>query len=280
MHVETYLEIQNLINLNPTDTIGLVPTMGALHEGHLFLIQEAQKDCDRVVVSIFVNPTQFNDPKDLSKYPRTLNEDLAAIEKIGDEILVYTPNVEEVYPNGAVSETFDFGSLSKYMEGQFREGHFEGVGSVLKRLFELVKPQKAYFGEKDFQQLAVVKKLVTITGQDVDIVGCETYREANGLAKSSRNKLLSEKEKLQASIIYKCLNLTRKNFGIKPISEIKKIVKATFESSKLFKLEYFEIAADDDLVPTNDIDADKTYRAFIAAYCNGVRLIDNMALNS
>jgi len=149
----------------------------------------------------------------------------------------------------------------------------------LKRLFDLIKPQKAFFGEKDYQQLAVVKRLVEITGQPTEVIGFETYREPNGLAKSSRNKLLSKNEKQKAGIIFKRLNLAKLDFGTKPISEIKKLVKSAFNSSKIFKLEYFEIASEDNLMPTEIIDKEKKYRAFIAVYCNGVRLIDNIALN-
>ena len=279
MLLKTISDFYHIVDKQLPNLIGLVPTMGALHEGHLFLIEQAKKDCDCVVVSIFVNPTQFNDPNDLSKYPRTLDQDLESIRNIDSNILVYAPSVDEIYPDGSNAEHFDFGTLSKFMEGQFRQGHFDGVGTVLKRLFNLVKPHKAYFGEKDYQQLAVVKKLVEITEQQVEVIGCETYRETNGLAKSSRNKLLSPEEKNQADILITCLKLAKSNFNTKPISEIKKMVKSAFNSSEFFTLEYFEIASDGDLVPTETLEGNKKYRAFIAAYCNGVRLIDNIALN-
>jgi len=259
--------------------IGLVPTMGALHKGHLSLMKNALKDCDCVVVSIFVNPTQFNSSSDLDKYPRTIDEDLKMIEKLDQNILVYVPSVQEIYPDGIQSTHFDFGELSKFMEGEFRHGHFNGVGTVLKRLFQLLKPQNAYFGEKDYQQLAVVKRLVKLTGQPVEIIGCETYREDNGLAKSSRNTLLTEEEKTEAGIIYDQLQNVKTYLGVKSIADIKKMVNQAFDSSKSFTLEYIEIAAEEDLVPTEKIEPNKNYRAFIAVYCNGVRLIDNMALN-
>ncbi len=279
MLLKTISEYNQLVKTISPNAIGLVPTMGALHKGHLSLISNAQQDCDCVVVSIFVNPTQFNSASDLHKYPRTIDEDLEMIKKLGENILVYVPTVEEIYPDGIQSTHFDFGELSKFMEGEFRHGHFNGVGTVLKRLFQLLKPQSAYFGEKDYQQLAVVKRLVKLTGQPVEIIGCETYREDNGLAKSSRNTLLTEEEKIKAGIIYDQLQVVKTYLGVTSISEIKKMVKQAFDSSKSFTLEYIEIAAEEDLVPTEKIESDKHYRAFIAAYCNDVRLIDNMALN-
>lgn len=279
MLLENIKNLRLILENQQIKTLGLVPTMGALHQGHLSLIEEALHDCDKVVVSIFVNPTQFNDPNDLSKYPRTLNQDLEAIKKVNPDILVYVPSVDEIYPKGIDSERFDFGCLSQYMEGIYRKGHFDGVGTVLKRLFDLIKPQKAYFGNKDYQQLAVVKQLVKLTGQNLEIIGCETFREPNGLAKSSRNKLLSENEKEQAGIIYESLSLAKSYFKSKSISKIKKIVNSKFKSAENFKLEYFEIAAEDDLIPAQTTKENKKYRAFIAAYCSGVRLIDNKALN-
>jgi pantoate--beta-alanine ligase len=259
--------------------LGLVPTMGALHEGHLSLIKKALIECDNVVVSIFVNPTQFNNSDDLIKYPRTITSDLEAIHGISKGILVYVPSVEEIYPEGAESEHFDFGTISEFMEGKFRQGHFDGVGTVLKRLFKLINPDKAFFGEKDFQQLAVVRKLIKITGQNVSIIGCETYRENNGLAKSSRNKLLSEEEKEQAGIIFENLYYIKNNFENKPIPLLLEEVKRNFEKSQHFELEYCEVAEEKTLIPTDKIKSKKKYRAFIAAYCNKVRLIDNMSLN-
>ena len=279
MLLETINDFNKNISQDPDKTIGLVPTMGALHQGHLSLIEQAKKDCDRVVVSIFVNPTQFNDPNDLSKYPRTLSHDIEVIQKIDKNIIIYVPSVDEIYPETVESHNYNFGSLTKYMEGQYRKGHFDGVATVLNRLFELLKPDKAYFGKKDYQQLAVVRKLVQLTNKSVEIIGCETYREANGLAKSSRNKLLDADDKLKAGLIYKCLKLTKSNFKSKSVSDIKKMVKSAFKSSENLKLEYFEIASIDDLIPTEEIQSSKKYRAFIAAYNKGVRLIDNIALN-
>jgi pantoate--beta-alanine ligase len=277
--LKTISEFNKFKKAKSIKSIGLVPTMGALHQGHLSLIRNAFGDCDCVVVSIFVNPTQFNNTNDLSNYPRTLTQDIESIKSIDERVYVYAPSVKEIYPDGVQSNYYNFGELSKYMEGEFRQGHFNGVGTVLQRLFELVKPDRAYFGEKDYQQLAVVQKLVKLTGQQVDIIGCPTYRENNGLAKSSRNKLLSEEEKLKAGIIYEQLELAKNLFGSKSISEIKNMVSKAFKISKDFKLEYIEIASVHDLIPAEFIKPNKKYRAFIAVYCNDVRLIDNLALN-
>ena len=279
MLLKNISELHKQLDNNDCRVVGLIPTMGALHQGHLSLIEQAKKECDCIVVSIFVNPTQFNDASDLLKYPRTLDEDMKKIRGISEHILVYVPLVDEIYPNGPKSKHFDFGTLSIYMEGQYRKGHFDGVATVLKRLFELVEPQKAYFGEKDYQQLAIVRKLTEMIDTKVEIIGCNTYREPYGLAKSSRNKLLNDDEKNKAVIIYQSLKLARTYFEKLSIPEIKKMVKSSFKTLENVKLEYFEIAAEDDLVPVENIQKDKKYRAFIAAYYNEVRLIDNIVLN-
>jgi pantoate--beta-alanine ligase len=264
---------------NNSSSLGFVPTMGALHQGHLSLMEKALELSDVVVVSIFVNPTQFNNADDLTNYPRTIESDLEAIHSISKDILVYVPDVKEIYPNGIESEHYDFGTVSRFMEGKYRQGHFNGVGTVLQRFFELIKPDKAFFGEKDYQQLAVVKRLVKITGQNVSVIGCQTYRETNGLAKSSRNKLLSPEEKDQAGIIYDNLMYIKRNYKEKSIAELKEKIERNFENLENFKLEYCEVADEENLVPTDKIESEKKYRAFIAAYCNKVRLIDNMPLN-
>ena len=259
--------------------IGLVPTMGALHEGHLSLINFAYTQCDLVVVSIFVNPTQFNNPSDLEKYPKDETKDAAFLKAHHPETLVFIPEVKEIYKDKIESETFDFGSLVTYMEGKFREGHFDGVGSVLKRLFEIVQTHKAFFGEKDYQQLQVVKRLVEITGQDIDIVGCPTSRNAFGLAQSSRNFRLSPSELKEAELIYEALSKTKSLFDAHSISHIQEIVKQMFKTHPAFDLEYFCIVKEKDLIPTHTKEPGHNYRAFIAAFLGEVRLIDNMALN-
>lgn len=260
-------------------SIGLVPTMGALHQGHLSLVENAKKACDQVVVSIFVNPTQFNDIKDLEKYPRTLKEDLNLLEVTHNNLWIFAPNPQELYGEKVVSQHFDFGGLEKVMEGEFRTGHFDGVGTVVKLLLEAITPHKAFFGEKDFQQLQVIKKLTEIAKLPVEVVGCPILREPNGLARSSRNELLSPLQREKASFIYTTLKEARNLFGTKSAEYITQWVKKQFEKCPLFKLEYFEIADSRTLKKINRKSKGRQYRAFIAAYAGDVRLIDNVALN-
>ncbi|MFN8326115.1 MAG: pantoate--beta-alanine ligase [Flavobacteriaceae bacterium] len=260
-------------------TIGFVPTMGALHDGHLSLLKQSIKDNSATVISIFVNPTQFNNPEDLKKYPRTLESDIEKIQSVSDEILIFAPTVEEMYLGKTISNKFDFDGLENQMEGKFRPGHFDGVGTIVKRLFEIVKPDKAYFGEKDFQQLQIIRKLVEKEKLDVEIIGCPIFREKNGLAMSSRNTRLSEKEKKEASIIYNTLIKAKEYFGTKSASEVSKFVKKTFSKSSMFDLEYFEIADEKTLLSCKRKNKNKKYRAFIAVFVNNVRLIDTISFN-
>lgn len=260
-------------------TIGLVPTMGALHNGHLSLVNYAYSHCDRVIVSIFVNPTQFNNASDLEKYPRNVFDDAEFLKAHNPETIVFTPEVKDIYTEKIESESFDFGNLVKYMEGEFRTGHFNGVGSVLKRLFEIVKPDKAFFGEKDYQQLMVVKKLVEITKQDVEIIGCPTSRNEFGLAQSSRNFRLDKTQLKEAELIYKALITSKSMFPKNSIETIEKEVEQMFAKHPTFELEYFSIVKEEDLVPTKTKEIKEKYRAFIAAFLGEVRLIDNMAIN-
>ncbi|WP_027137888.1 pantoate--beta-alanine ligase [Gaetbulibacter saemankumensis] len=261
-------------------TIGLVPTMGALHEGHLALVKSALKDNNKVVVSIFVNPTQFNNQDDLKKYPRTMEEDIRLLEAVDAEnILVYAPTVEDVYEEGAVSEHFDFDGLEFEMEGKFRAGHFDGVGTIVKRLFEIATPDKAYFGEKDFQQLQIIKKLVAKHNIPVEIVACEICREPSGLAMSSRNVRLHGGYKEAAPFIYKTLKSAKVNFGIKSVNDVVQWVENQFYENEFLDLEYFIIAEESTLKSIDTKNNNTNYRAFIAVYADDVRLIDNIALN-
>ncbi|MGL2965207.1 pantoate--beta-alanine ligase [Flavobacterium sp. XGLA_31] len=264
---------------NATTAIGFVPTMGALHDGHLSLIQEALLQNELVVVSIFVNPTQFNNAEDLAKYPRTLEKDIAKIKTVSDSIIVYAPSVEDIYKGKTVSQHFDFDGLENQMEGRFRPGHFDGVGTIVKRLFEIVKPTHAYFGEKDFQQLLIVKKMVAKNKIPVNVIGCPIFREANGLAMSSRNERLSEKERNEAAIIYKTLKEAKHLFATKSAQEVAEFVTRTFADQKEFELEYFQIADETTLQPCIRKNKAKKYRAFIAVFVNNIRLIDTISLN-
>ena len=261
-------------------TLGLVPTMGALHEGHLALVEKALEHNNKVVVSIFVNPTQFDSDEDLLKYPRTLERDVELLKTISNEhILVYAPSVNDVYDGNTASEVFEFDGLEFEMEGKFRNGHFDGVGTVVKRLFEIIKPDNAYFGEKDFQQLQIVRKLVEKHNMPLKIVGCPIHREKTGLAMSSRNIRLKPEQKAIAPFIYKTLKTAKKYFGTKSANEVTQWVEKQFASQELLKLEYFIIADATTLSTVKRKTANKKYRAFVAAYADGIRLIDNIALN-
>ncbi len=261
-------------------SVGMVPTMGALHEGHLQLVIRALKENDIAVVSIFVNPTQFDNKTDLEKYPRTLESDVKLLETVSKtDIIVYAPTVEDIYEGNTVSEAFDFDGLEFEMEGKFRHGHFDGVGTIVKRFFEIVKPHKAYFGEKDFQQLQIIKKLVEKHDIPVKIVGCKIHRETNGLAMSSRNTRLEPKYKDAAPFIYRTLKTAKVKFGTKSATKVVEWVENQFKKHDLLDLEYFLIADTKTLKPVKRKSNKKKYRAFIAVYAGEIRLIDNIALN-
>ncbi|GAA4273553.1 pantoate--beta-alanine ligase [Aquimarina gracilis] len=270
-HVATLLKEQK--------TIGFVPTMGALHKGHMALVEKALKENDTVIVSVFVNPTQFNNSEDLINYPRTLESDVALLSKLSTNIVVFAPVPKEVYGAQMISTNYDFEGLENEMEGKFRPGHFDGVGTVLKRLFEIVSPTRAYFGEKDFQQLQIVKKLVELEKMSVQIIGCPIFREENGLALSSRNKRLNRKQLEASPLIYKTLKQVKKDFGIKSVIELNEWVSEQFKNNEILELEYFEIAKISDLKSIKEKQQDTKYRAFIAAFAGKIRLIDNIALN-
>lgn len=276
-----YNALKKALNLTKTEglTTGFVPTMGALHLGHLSLINQAFKENDLVIVSIFINPTQFDNPQDFDKYPRTVEEDLKLLSGFEGNVLVFLPEVNDIYPNGIQSEHFEYGGIENQMEGKFRPGHFDGVGTVLKAFFSLLKPDTAYFGEKDFQQLQIVKKLVELENIPTIIVGCPILRTPSGLAMSSRNKRLTENQFEQSSLIYKALKRVKADFGIKNAKEIAQWVENAFASNPQLKLEYFEIAEESTLKPLTKIKTNKKYRAFIAVFAGEVRLIDNIALN-
>src|SRR5690606_36484815 len=260
-------------------TIGFVARMGALHKGHLALVEKALGDNDVVVVSIFVNPTLFNNSDDLEKYPRMLEKDVSLLESLSSDILVYAPTVDVIYQGKTASETFDFDGLEHEMEGRFRSGHFDGVATVVKRFFEILRPDNAYFGEKDFQQLQIIKKLVEKHHIPVSVIGCKIYREANGLAMSSRNARLTPEHLKAAPFIYKTLKAAKKRFGTESANNVTKWVEKQFAEQKLLELEYFIIADANTLKVSTRKQKNKKYRAFIAVYSGDVRLIDNIALN-
>jgi len=260
-------------------TIGFVPTMGALHRGHLSLVRNAMTDNDIVFVSVFVNPTQFDNASDLEKYPRTLESDVALLKTLGKKIFVYAPSVEDIYNSDINAEKFSFDGLEFEMEGKFRTGHFDGVGTIVKRLFEIITPDNAYFGEKDFQQLMIIKKLVSKYKLPVNVIGCEIFREASGLAMSSRNQRLSDHARKESAFIYKTLLEAKKKFGTKSALKVKEWVQKQFSKHPLLTLEYVEIANSKNLKTVQRKSKNETYRVFIAAFIENIRLIDNIALN-
>lgn len=264
---------------NPKTKIGFVPTMGALHEGHLSLLKESLKNNGITVVSIFVNPTQFNNAEDLEKYPRTLDRDVEKINSLSKDILVYAPSVEDIYEGNTKSTAFDYDGLEFQMEGAHRPGHFDGVGTIVKKLFEIVQPTNAYFGEKDFQQLQIVKKMVEKHQLPVTVHGCPIHREANGLAMSSRNERLSETARKEAALIYRILKNAKKKFENHSAKEVVDFVTKEFQKHPNFQLEYFEIADEATLLPCIRKSKTKKYRGFIAIFINNIRLIDNISLN-
>lgn len=259
------------------EKIGFAPTMGALHEGHLSLYEKARKENDIVISSIFVNPTQFNNPEDLEKYPRTIEKDIELLQQTQNVDAVYIPQIEDIYSNGLERKNYDFEGLENEMEGKFRPGHFDGVGTVVEELFRQVQPNNAYFGEKDFQQLMIIKKLVEKLSLPINIIGMPIYREKNGLAMSSRNMRLTTEQRETAKIIFETLVKVKDLFHQQTLDEIHQFVENTFNNSD-FELEYFIIANEKTLREISEIKSGETYRAFIVVVIDGVRLIDNIQL--
>ena len=255
-------------------SVGFVPTMGALHQGHLSLIRQAREESDIVVVSIFVNPTQFNDQKDLERYPRNLDEDIALLKTVSCDIL-FAPAVEDVYPEPD-NRVFDFGLLDKVMEGAHRPGHFNGVAQVVSRLFEFIRPDKAFFGQKDFQQLVIVRDLVRQLNLGTDIVPCPIVREPDGLAMSSRNRLLTETQRKSAPLIAKTLlescNFAKNN----SVTETLNFVKGKIQDDENLKLEYFQIVDGNTLQSVDNWQESNYIVGCIAVYIGEIRLIDNV----
>ncbi len=257
--------------------IGFVPTMGALHQGHLSLVEQAGQECGVVVASIFVNPTQFNDPNDLANYPRTLEADLKMLEEQGCD-LVFVPTVETMYPEPD-NRIFAFGELETVMEGKFRPGHFNGVAQVVSKLFDLVNPDKAFFGQKDFQQLAIIKAMVKQLSLPVEIVPCAIVREPDGLAMSSRNKLLLPEYRKCAPQIYRILSEAKNLAKSHSVAEVKNFVNQEIGNANLLKLEYFELVEELSLKAIQSWDESGIKVGCIAVFAGKVRLIDNLIFN-
>ena len=279
--ISTVIELQQHLQKMLLFPVGFVPTMGALHEGHLSLTKSAVQQCPIIVVSIFVNPTQFNDKNDLTNYPRTIESDLVLLNSVlRENDLVFTPSVKEIYPEEDKRE-FHFGTLDNVMEAFHRPGHFNGVAQVVSRLFEIVNADIAFFGLKDFQQLAVIRALVKQTKNKVKIIGNPIIRENDGLAMSSRNQLLEPEIRLQASIIYKTISAASKMIGKSEIREIKSFVETSINIAPGFSVEYFEIVDDTELIPVtkkDEMTKNKRYFACIAVKAGNIRLIDNIEI--
>ena len=260
-------------------TIGLVPTMGAIHEGHLSLMKLALDQNDVVVVSIFVNPTQFNNANDLEKYPRTLEKDVKLIESLSDKIIIFAPSVHDIYEDNTVADVFKYDGLENQMEGANRPGHFNGVGTIVKKLFEISEADKAYFGEKDFQQLQIVRNMTSKLNLSVEIIADPIFRQEDGLAMSSRNELLSTEAKKEATLIYQIMLQAKELFKTKSIQEVIEFVENEFKKHPNFELEYFEIADEHFLKTAKEKLSNVKYRGFVVAHLDNVRLIDNISLN-
>lgn len=255
--------------------IAFVPTMGALHAGHLSLVKRALNECDCCIVSVFVNPTQFNDPRDLETYPRTLQADADLLRGVGASAL-FAPEVSTIYPELDV-RVFDVGSVAEVMEGKYRPGHFNGVMQVVSRLFDIVCPDCAYFGEKDFQQIAVLRAMVRQLGSPVEIIACPIVRESDGLALSSRNVRLSTEERMQAPEIYRILSESVQWAETLTPAEVIERVTREINAVPTLRVEYFEIVDSDSLLPIQAWSDSPRPHGCITVYCGEVRLIDNIA---
>jgi len=269
-------DLQNWLQ-SQTAPIGFAPTMGALHSGHLELIRMAKREGCLAVASIFVNPTQFNDPRDLERYPRNLENDLELLRSSGCN-LVFAPEVKEIYPEPD-TRLFDFGVLGQTMEGKHRPGHFNGVAQVVSKLFDIIRPDQAYFGLKDFQQLAIIKQMVRDLKMQVKIVACPIVREKSGLAMSSRNELLTAEERLNAAWIYKTLTKAKKLTSEKSVQDLADWIRETINKNGFLNVEYAEIVDEETLQPVESWKNKNKIFACVAVYCGKIRLIDNLELS-
>lgn len=269
-------ELRRALGSRDRSSIGFVPTMGALHAGHRSLVERARRECATVVVSVFVNPTQFNDKTDLKNYPRTPEADLRLLEEVGADY-VFMPSVEEVYPEPD-TRTFDFGMIDKVMEGATRPGHFNGVAQVVSRLFDLVKPAKAYFGEKDFQQIAVIREMVRQLRIPVEIIPCPIVRGEDGLALSSRNTLLDTDHRTAAPYIYKVLKAAVEKSHQTTPDQLAAWVTAQVESNPLLKVIYFQVVDAATMQQVRTWEESPVIQGCIAVQAGDIRLIDNIKL--
>ena len=277
--------LRSLLELNEwraqigEQTLGFVPTMGALHQGHIRLVEQSLSMADHTLVSIYINPTQFNNAEDLEKYPSTLEEDLALLSAAG-EVIVYLPTQNDLYPNGLHSRNFDFGALATFMEGAGRPGHFEGMATVVTRFFEIIRPDRAFFGEKDYQQLAIIKHVVANENWPVEIIACTTLREDDGLAMSSRNLRLSIEQRSAAKEIHRIISqwISDTDFQATTPQTARIELVENINSIAHLEVEYLEFSASNTLIPVERFDLNVPTRVFAAVLCGKVRLIDNLPL--
>lgn len=277
--------LRSLLELNEwraqigEQTLGFVPTMGALHRGHISLVEQSLSMADHTLVSIYVNPTQFNNAEDLEKYPSTLEQDLTLLSATGD-VVVYLPTQNDLYPNGLHSRNFDFGSLGTFMEGTGRPGHFEGMATVVTRFFEIIRPHCAFFGEKDYQQLAIIKQVAADENWPVKIIACATLREDDGLAMSSRNLRLSAEQRSSAKEIHRIISqwISSTDFIATMPHAARIALIENINSIDHLEVEYLEFSASNTLIPVERFDLNVPTRVFAAVMCGKVRLIDNLPL--
>jgi len=274
-------EVKNELkaNIANKDIIGLVPTMGSLHKGHLSLIKTAVENCNQVWVSIFINPTQFNNEFDLKNYPKNIKKDISLIESVSKKIKVFCPEINEMYEKGLNYNQYNFNGIDSKLEGKYRKGHFNGVATIVSKLFKLFKPNQAFFGEKDFQQTQIVKRLIDLEKHKTKLIICPTVREKNGLAMSSRNNLLSQKNRENSSIIFYNLNYVKTHFKKTDFDQIISKCIKSINSYDGFKTEYFEIVDSFSLSKQKKYCENKSYRVFVSVIVDEVRLIDNILLN-
>ncbi len=277
--------LRSLLELNEwraqigEQTLGFVPTMGALHRGHISLVEQSLSMADHTLVSIYVNPTQFNNAEDLEKYPSTLEQDLTLLSATG-ELVIYLPTQNDLYPNGLHSRSFDFGSLGTFMEGAGRPGHFEGMATVVTRFFEIIRPHHAFFGEKDYQQLAIIKQVVANENWPVEIIACATLREDDGLAMSSRNLRLSTEQRSAAKEIHRIISqwISDTDFKATTPQTARGELIENINSIAHLEVEYLEFSMSNTLIPVERFDLNVPTRVFAAVMCGKVRLIDNLPL--
>ena len=274
---KTKTELSSYLSSNSTLSTAFVPTMGALHKGHLTLIQKAKSQSDIVICSIFVNPTQFDKKEDFNNYPNTLSNDLMQLEKINCDV-VYTPTISDLYGENEKAKHYDFDGLDRVLEGKFRKGHFDGVVTIIEKFFAIIKPQKAFFGQKDLQQFLIVKALTKKLKLPIEIICIPTVREKSGLAMSSRNKLLNKKELEKATILYKSLLYCRKNAKNLNIQQLKENISVRFEKEESLKLEYIAFTNYSTLKSISHLKEKGETAVCIAAFVAGVRLIYNIIL--